>query len=154
MAAANFDDCCAQLCATLDLEPPPLLADENGERAFTITYRKTDFSFIERKRRGHDSMSMLVKFGVPPQDKAFEVLAGLLAANYRMMDEGGAAFNLIAETGEIHLHRLIPLARLHVPGLVPVMDEFAAQVARWPDEFFCASDADMPADGFGIANLA
>lgn len=154
MAAADFDDFCGQLCELLSLETPALTCDEDGRRAFTITHRDTEFSFIERRTRRSDNLSMLVKFGAPPSEKAAEVMANLMNANFLMMQKGGAAFVQMPDTGEIFLHRMTPLAQLHVPGVQNFLNKFADHVARWSRDYFLDSPAKSSGGELSFARLA
>lgn len=154
MAAANFDDFYAQVCALLDLEPVTLELDDSGCRAFTVTYRDAEFSFIELKKRDGDSMSLLVRFGVPPSEKASEVLATLMGANYSMIGKTDAAFAQAPETGDIFLHQVIPLAQVHMPGFPTVLDQFAEQVKSWSRDHFLSGDGQGLGGELIAANLA
>jgi hypothetical protein len=154
MAAADFDDFSIQLCELLSLDLPTLTCDEEGRRAFTITHRDTEFSFIERRSRRSENMSMLVKFGAPPSDKTAEVMANLMNANFLMMQKGGAAFVQMPETGDIFLHRMMPLAQLHVPGVQNFLNKFADHVARWSRDYFLDGASRPSNSEFGFARLA
>ncbi|MBC7434612.1 MAG: CesT family type III secretion system chaperone [Bdellovibrionales bacterium] len=154
MAAADFDDFSIQLCELLNLELPSLTCDDEGRRAFTITHKGTEFSFIERRSHRSENMSMLVKFGAPPSDKAAEVMANLMNANFLMMQKGGGAFVQMPETGEIFLHRMTPLSQLHVPGVHTFLNKFSDHVARWSRDYFLDSAANASSGELRFARLA
>jgi hypothetical protein len=136
MAAANFDDCYTQICGLFNLEPELVEPDKNGKRGFTVTYRDADISFLERATAEAPSVSMLVKFGIPPADKTAEILSALMGASFLMLDQDGPTFMQEPDTGDIFLHRVMSLEKLHVPALPTLFDQLADQVARWSRGYF------------------
>lgn len=143
MACENFDDFVAQLTKRLAIEPPILAKDRNGLRSFSITHDGAGFTFSEHAP-SEGSLSMFLRFGVPPKENTGQVLSNLLVASFMMASKGAAAFVQHPTTGAIFMHRMFLLDRLHVPGLQSVLGEFAKQVARWSTDPFLGTRHDVP----------
>jgi hypothetical protein len=152
MAAASFDDFCIQVSERLNIEQPPVAAAHGHDRAFTLVYRGAEFNFIERARPEGDSVSMVVKFGVPPQERLAEVLSALMGAAFFMMGEGGAAFVRSPQTGEIFFHRLVAMPQLHPAGVQDFLDLFSGEVACWSEDYFLGDGAQAASDAGLFAN--
>ncbi|MES2635479.1 MAG: hypothetical protein V4669_21100 [Pseudomonadota bacterium] len=135
MPASDFNDFYAQACEALDLRPVALVKDDRGERAFTISWRGADVSFTERTIGMDERVSIAVRFGAPPADKALDILRHLMGTSYQMMSEG-ASFVMSPRTGVIYLHSQTSLSGFHVPGLRSMLDEFAGQLERWNTDYF------------------
>lgn len=135
MATADFDDFCHQICSLIHLEPPKLTPDKDGVRAFTITHRETELSFIERIGPGYGSMRLLVRFGAPPRDKADQVLANLMRANFSMMKDG-LAFVQSPQSGDVFVQTVFRFDLL-VPAEIAVrLDRFAEWRQLWLRDYF------------------
>jgi len=150
---SEFDDFYGHICGLLQLTTPPLTPDDQGVRAFTITHRGTDIFFIERKRDGSDRMSILVRFGAPSRDRADEVLANLMRANYLMLNEGNS-FVQHPESHEVFLHTLVWLDRVCVDSVHAQLDKFAESVKRWERDYFLVREGRIAFDALSFAMLA
>jgi hypothetical protein len=144
MPSTTFEQFCVDLCALVDVPPPELGDEAQGERGFTIGLGGAEVSFRDGALGHLAAVMMSTRFGAPPADMESEVLRALMDANHELAGIGSPAFVRDPANGEISLVSTILLSDVDVQAVYASLVRATQAVAEWDETHFLA-----PAMGMG-----